>query len=242
MAMLHAKWTDAAAWLAAACLGLAAVSAAQAATPYPVMAPVAAYLIADRDAEITLARSAAPPSVSGQAEVLVLGAHGYVTAAPGRNGFVCMVQRAWFSGIADDGFWNPRLRAPICFNRQAARSVLPTFLKRTTWVLDGASQAEVRARTRAAMAAGRIPAPELGSLTYMMSKDGYLGDDAGGPWHPHLMFYMPPMPAADWGANLPGTQVLATEAGVDPWTIFYVPVAHWSDGAPDAKAAGGHSM
>src|SRR5580704_5743068 len=103
--MLHAKWTGLAAGLASACLGLAAVGAAQAAA-YPAMAPVAAYLMADRDAEITLARSAAPPSVSGEAEVLVLGPSGYVTAAPGRNGFVCMVQRAWFSGITDDGFWN----------------------------------------------------------------------------------------------------------------------------------------
>jgi hypothetical protein len=227
--------------LATACLGLAGLGAAEAA-PYPAMAPVSEYLIADRDAEIALARSAAPASVSADAEVLVLGPHGYVSAVPGKNGFVCLVERAWFSGLADDGFWNPRLRAPICFNRQGARSVLPTFLTRTTWALAGVSQAEMLARTREAVARGRIPAPEAGALTFMMSKDGYLGDDAGGPWHPHVMFFMPPMPLADLGANLPGTRVFGTDAGVDPYTMLYVPVAAWSDGTPDQGPGARHNM
>jgi hypothetical protein len=226
--------------LASAGAGLA--GAAQAATRYPAMAPLAEYLMADRGAEIALARSAAPPSVSADAEVLVLGPHGYVSAAPGKNGFVCLVERAWFSGVMDDGFWNPKLRGPDCYNREAARSVLPTFLERTKWVLAGASQVEIRARTRAAMAAGRIRPPEVGAMNFMMSKDGYLGDDAGGPWHPHAMFYMPPIPTADWGANLPGTRVLGTDAGVDPYTIFYIPLARWSDGTPDPDPGAKHQM
>lgn len=219
----------------AACLTLnVTASAGTPAAAYPVMAPADAYMMA-RPAEVTLARSAAPPSVSADAEVLVLGRRGYVPATHGTNGFVCLVQRAWFSGLADGGFWNPRLLAPICFNPEAARSVLPTFLARTRWALAGASQVEILARTRAAVAAGQIRAPAAGAITYMMSKEGYLGDKAGGPWHPHLMFFMPPMPTADWGANLPGTQVLGTAAGVDPYTMFYVPVADWSDGTPDTE-------
>jgi len=228
--------------LAVACLALAGAAAAQPATAYPAMAPVADYLMADRAAEIALARSAAPPSISADAEVLVLGPHGYVSAAPGKNGFVCVVSRAWFSGFQDDGFWNPKEKGPICYNPEAARSVLPTFLTRTTWALAGVSQAEMLKRTAAAMAAGKIPAPEIGALTFMMSKDGYLGDAAHGPWHPHLMFYMPRMSTADWGADMPGTRVFATEAGVDPYTIFYVPLATWSDGAPDDKAGAKHQM
>lgn len=209
------------------------------AATYPTMAPVSAYMM-ERDAEIAMARSAAPPSVSTDAEVLVLGPNGYVTAAPGKNGFVCLVERAWFSGLQDAGFWNPKLRGPDCYNREAARSVLPTFLARTKWALAGASQAEIRVRTRAAMHAGRIKAPEIGSMNFMMSKAGYLGDDAGGPWHPHVMFFTPPIPTAAWGANLPGTRVYGTDAGAgDPYTTFYVPLAAWSDGTPDA-AAGGH--
>jgi hypothetical protein len=254
--MLHGRSTDrgaptwrgsaaaigAAACLASACLGLAGAGAAQAATRYPAMAPVAEYLMADRSAEIALARSAAAPSVSGDAEVLVLGPHGYVSAAPGKNGFVCLVERAWFSGLEDDGFWNPKLRAPDCYNREAARSVLPTFLTRTKWALAGASQKQILARTRAEMAAGRIPAPAAGGMNFMMSKDGYLGDDAGGPWHPHAMFFMPPMPVTDWGANLPGTRVYGADAGVDPYTMFYVLVARWSDGTPDETPGAKHEM
>ena len=66
-------------------------------TLYPSMAPLEQYLIADRNAEIALARSAAPESISHDAEVLVLGRHGYETAAKGKNGFVCVVERGWMS-------------------------------------------------------------------------------------------------------------------------------------------------
>jgi hypothetical protein len=223
-------------------LAMASLEPAGAATNYPAMAPISAYQM-DRAAEAALARSAAPPSVSGDAEVLVLGPHGYVSTGPGKNGFVCLVSRAWFSGFQDDGFWNPKEKGPICFNPEAARSVMPTFLTRTIWVLAGVSRPEMLKRTRAAMAAGKIRTPEAGSMTFMMSKDGYLGDDAGGPWRPHLMFYTPPIPTTDWGADLPGTRVFSTAAGVDPYTIFYVPVAAWSDGTPYvSQGAAGHAM
>jgi hypothetical protein len=109
-------------------------------------------------------------------------------------------------------------------------------------VLAGATQAQIRARTRAAMAAKQIPPPALGAMNYMLSTHSYLGDNAGGHWHPHLMFYMPPMPTADWGANLPGTEVQGAKAGVDPYTMFYIPVARWSDGTPDANPVGSHKM
>jgi hypothetical protein len=142
--------------------------AAPAPEPYPAMAPLADYLMPGRAAEIALARSAAPASISADAEVLVLEANGYAVAAPGRNGFVCLVERAWFS-LEGDQFWNPKLRGPDCYNPEAARSVLPTLLTRTRWVLAGASRAEVARRTRAALAAGRIPAPEAGALNYMLS-------------------------------------------------------------------------
>jgi hypothetical protein len=225
----------------AALLGLMGAGAARA-NPYPTMAPIDAYLMVDRDAEIAMARSAAPPSVAADAAVLVLTPSGYVTAAPGKNGFVCLVERAWFSGLEDSGFWNPKLRGPDCYNRQGARSVLPTFLERTRWALAGATQEEIKARTRAALAAGTIPPPEIGSMNYMFSRQGYLGDKAQGPWHPHLMFYMPPMATADWGADLPGSRVMSSEAGINPYTMFYVPMPTWSDGTPDEKAGMKHTM
>jgi hypothetical protein len=55
---------------------------------YPQMAAVGKYLISDGKAEIAMARSAAPQSISHNATVLVLGVRGYQTAIKGTNGFV----------------------------------------------------------------------------------------------------------------------------------------------------------
>jgi hypothetical protein len=103
--------------------------AKEAKAPYPSKAPLDQYLM-ERDAEIALARSAAPESISHDADVMVLGRHGYETAVKGKNGFVCVVQRSWSAGIDDPDFWNPKLRAPICFNPPAARFNLPLMIKR----------------------------------------------------------------------------------------------------------------
>jgi hypothetical protein len=109
-------------------------------TPYPSMAPLDQYLMTDRNAEIALARSAAPDSISHDATTLVFGRHGYETAIEGKNGFVCVVERAWMSPSDHPEFWNPRLRGPTCFNPPAARSILPLTIKRTEWVLAGLFQ------------------------------------------------------------------------------------------------------
>ena len=99
----------------------------------------------------------------------------------GTNGFVCIVERAWAKDFDSSDFWNPKVRAPHCFN--AADRSLPTYLKRTEWVLAGVSMAEMADRTRAAIAAKQINDPEPGAMVYMMSKRGYLGDDVRGHWH-----------------------------------------------------------
>jgi hypothetical protein len=204
---------------------------------YPSMAPIAQYQAASQADEIALARSAAPASISAEAEVLTLGAAGYETAVEGKNGFVCIVERAWASGFDAPEFWNPKIRGPICFNPASVRSVLPTYLERTKWVLAGASKAELTARTKAAIAAGRIRPPEAGAMCFMLSKGGYLSDD-GGHWHPHLMFFAPrgARGAADWGANLPGSPVLGGDADIDPAAVYMVPVAKWSDGTSAAMS------
>ncbi len=204
--------------------------AAQAAS-YPSIAPIAQYHSASDADEIALARSAAPPSISDAAEVLVLGAKGYDVAVKGTNGFVCIVERSWANDFGKEDFWNPKVRGPICFNPASARSVLPTYLKRTEWVLAGMSQAEMIDRTKAALASGAIAPPEPGAMCFMLSKNGYLSDD-GGHWHPHLMFFAARTAPAAWGANLPGSPVRGGESGTEPFTLFFVLVSAWSDGTP----------
>src|SRR5580658_5689405 len=142
--------------------------------PYPNMAPVEQYLMANRNAEIALARSAAPESISSDAEVLVLGGHGYETAVKRKNGFVCMVERSWTAGIDDPDFWNPKLRGPICFNPAAVRSYLPQTIRKTKAILAGRSKAQMFQDIQAALDKKKLPPPESGAMCYMMSKQGYL--------------------------------------------------------------------
>jgi hypothetical protein len=201
---------------------------------YPTMAPLEQYLIADRNAEIASARTAAPESISRDAEVLLLGGHGYETAVKGKNSFVCMVQRSWAAGVDDPEFWNPRLRAPICFNGPAARSYLPLIIKKTGWVLAGQSKAQMSSNIRAAFDKKELPTLEPGAMGYMLSRQGYLSD-RGGHWHPHLMFFVPQTDAQTWGANLPGSPMLGSEDPPERLTVFLIPVAKWSDGTADSQ-------
>ena len=200
-------------------------------TKYPSMAPVEAYMM-ERSAEVALARTAAPESISQNATVMVMNRHGYENAATGNNGFVCIVQRSWTADIDNPDFWNPKLRAPICFNPAAVRSFLPQTIKKTEWILAGRSKAQMFDDLKAALDKKELPKPEVGAMCYMMSKEGYLNDSVG-HWHPHLMFFLPPADPTSWGANLPGSPILGQGDDQGQLTVFMIPVGHWSDGTAD---------
>jgi len=201
-------------------------------TPYLRMAPIDQYRIAKREDEIALARTAAPPSISADADVLVLGSHGYETAVKGTNGFVCFIERSWAANFSDPEFWNPKLRAPNCFNPAAARTQLPRYLKRTEWVLAGATKQQIIERTEAAVANHSFKPLEAGAFSLMLSKDGYVNDVVGGPWLPHVMFFIPHGQAENWGANKEGSPILGEEGSAVETTVLFVPVPTWSDGSP----------
>jgi len=222
--------------LALALGGLSAARADGTPSPYPAMAPVEQYRM-DRDVEIALARSSAPEGISREATVLVMGAQGYETAVEGKNGFTCLVERGWMSPFDSPDFWNPKLRGPVCYNPAAVRSILPYTINRTKRVLAGESKAQLHADILAAVAKGELPVPEVGAMSYMMAKDGYLGDSAG-HWRPHLMFHLPKTDAATWGADVPGSPVVYNDEFTDmpePEIIFLLPVGKWSDGTPAHK-------
>lgn len=204
-------------------------------TPYPTMAPLEHYLMPDRNEEIKMARSAAPDSISKDAEVLVLGAHGYETAVQGKNGFVCLVERSWTASNSDPNFWNPKLRGPICLNPAAARSYLPRTIKKTELVIAGRSRTQILEAITAAVDSKELPAPEPGAMSFMLSKLGYLGDQAGGPWLPHLMFFAPKTDSAEWGADLPGSPIITFQNPEERMTTFLIPVRRWSDGTPSMQ-------
>lgn len=196
----------------------------------PRMAPLEQYQMA-RDSEIAMARTAAPDSISRDAEVLVLGRTGYEVAAKGKNGFVCLVTRSWAAGTEDPEFWNPKLRGPMCLNAEAVRTFLPHITKKAEWVLAGLGKEQIVERIKTALASKEFPPYEPGAMCYMMSKEAYLSD-SNPAWHPHLMFFVPATDGAAWGADLPGSPVLAATDAPERYTIFMVPVGKWSDGTP----------
>lgn len=206
--------------------------------PYPRMAPIEQYRM-ERDAEIALARTAAPASISSDAEVMVLGRQGYETAAKGKNGFICVVERSWNSPFDSPEFWNFKERGPDCYNPPAVRTILPLILKKAEWALAGLSKEQMLERSKALADTKELPAYEPGAVCYMMSKDAYL-TDSGSHNMSHLMFYLPKGTAL--GAGLPGSPVIQGQTEVlgtpEPVTEFLIPVLRWSDGTP--QVAGKH--
>ena len=205
---------------------------------YRNMAPIEQYLMPDRNAEIAMARSAAPEALSRDADALVLGRHGYETAVKGKNGFVCLVERAWmgpFEGDGADNFWNPKVRGPVCYNPPAVRSILPITYKRTEMVMAGQSKAQIFEGMKTFVKHG-MPSLEPGAIAYMMSKDQYLSDGGHHNWVAHLMIYTPLMNGSVWGADLPHSPVMLNpqfHGAPEPIDVFMVPAGWWSDGTAD---------
>jgi len=204
-------------------------------TPYPKMAPVDQYLITEENAEIALARSAAPESISSKAEVMILAREGYKTAVQGTNGFLCLVERSWAQSEDDAEFWNPKMRAPHCFNAQAARSFAPIYLMKTRLVLAGKSKTEIAQAIASALDKKDLPALEPGAMAYMMSKQQYL-NDRGKSWHPHVMFYSPGDMTKSWAADAPNSPVMVANDPEERVTILFLLADKWSDGTPDSSA------
>jgi len=221
-------------------LGCGVSNAAAQTDKYPTMTAIGQYLM-EKNAEIQLARSAAPDSISRDATILVLGRQGYETAVEGQNGFVCMVERGWLAAFDWPEFWNPKVRAAGCLNPQAARSILPITFLRTKMAMAGRSKAEILSAIKAAFENRQLPDLESGAMCYMMSKSAYLTDEDD---HnaPHLMFYTAVMDAKDWGSGAAGSPVVsapywffsskepAQMKGLPPILVFLVGVADWSDG------------
>ena len=196
----------------------------------PARGPIASYLMPDRQAEIALARSAAPPSIAANATVLVLTSHGFETVVKGTNGFVCLVERSWTAPFDDTEFWNPRERGPDCYNPPAAHTELPQLLQETHWALAGLSRQQMAERTKAAFADHSFKPPEPGAFGFMLSKKGHL-NHAHGPWRPHMMFFIPRDQVASWGPDVDNSPTQAVDRGPLS-TLVMVPVLTWSDGSP----------
>jgi len=202
------------------------------------MASIEPYLM-DRNSEIAMARSAAPQSIAKDTTVLVLGRRGYETAVEGKNGFACLVGRSWDLPKNNPAFWDPKIHGPICLSAPAVRSFLPIYIKKTELAIAGRSNIQIEAAIIDGIAKSELPTPEPGSVSYMLSKQGYLNAGVKGPWLPHVMFFVseidPKALGSDLGEDVP---LDAHEEKVGRYTTIDVPVSQWSDGTPaDAALA-----
>jgi hypothetical protein len=223
-------------------IGFLVPNAAAQSDPYEKMAPIDQYLM-EENAEIQLARSAAPDSISRDATILVLRRQGYETAVEGKNGFVCMVGRGWTGMFDWPEFWSPKVKAADCLNPQAARSIMPIVSLRARMVMAGRSKEEMVSAVKAAFEKKQLPSLESGAMDYMMSKSSYLTDQ-GGHNVPHVMFYTRDENAEDWGSGAAGSPIMSSpywfisqkeesqRKGLPPILVFLVMVADWSDGTP----------
>jgi hypothetical protein len=189
-------------------------------------APLEEYMM-PHEAEVALARSAAPPNISGRATIRVLTASGFQVAHEGDNGFVCLVMRGWaaptFTPVAlRDLVYDTTIRAPICFDPRAARMVLPFYELRHTLGMAGKTPDQIADGIQAAYARGELPPRDAVAFGYMWSADQQLGPGIG-RWHPHMMVFAPYYDNAMLGGNEPGLPTVTDDDGT-PFTVIVIPV------------------
>jgi hypothetical protein len=208
-------------WVMLAMLGSAAALPGQA-------PPLAGYLM-PKDAELALAKSAAPATISGKATLKVLTESGYTIAHEGDNGFVCMVLRGWSAPTYTPTpfralIYDATVRAPICFNPAAARTVLPLQELRTRLGMKGMTPEQIAEGVQAAYAKGEMPQMEAVGFAYMWSADQHLAPGIGA-WHPHMMIYTPYYVNSMLGGNEFASRLpfVSDDAGT-PFAVTVIPV------------------
>jgi hypothetical protein len=205
-------------------LTLAAAPLGALAHTYP---PLRAYMM-PRDAEIALAKTAAPSNITGTATVKVLTSSGYIVVSEGSNGFTCMVLRGFAAPTYTPApirniVYDPTVRAPICFNELATKMVLPYYELRANLAMHGKTPDQIAHEVQAAYDNGTLPKRTEVSFAYMWSAEQSLS--SFGHWHPHMMIFAPNYTNAMVGNNPFGSPLpqLTDDAGT-PFSVVVVPV------------------
>lgn len=203
----------------------------------PKYPPLSDYMM-PQDVEVSLAKSAAPASISEHATIKVFTSSGFRVVHEGDNGFVCIVMRGFtgaptFTPLPVRTYiaYDPKTRAPICFDPQAARSVLPYYEFKNKLGLEGKTPEQIAEAVQAAYKNGVIPERHEVSFAYMWSADQILGP--AGHWHPHLMVFAPFYTNSMLGGNADSQHLPAVgdDSGT-PFAVITIPV----DGALAVKA------
>jgi hypothetical protein len=189
----------------------------------PLYPPFSKYQMSQQS-EIALAKSAAPESISTHATIEVLGPRGYEIAVKGNNGFVCMVLRGWSAAPDPVDTKRADIRGPICFDPIAARTVVPAEELKVQLGLAGKSPQEIGHQVAEQYGLGKLPKMEAAAFAYMWSASQTIGTP-GGPWHPHMMIYVPYYENRLLGNNPVGNHTAPFVVADDtPYSIVMVPV------------------
>ncbi len=190
--------------------------------------PFSEYLM-PREAEITLAKAAAPAGISNRATIKVLTKSGYEVAHEGENGVVCMVMRGFSAPTYSpahfrDLVYDPTVHAPICFTPPAVRSAMPYYELRTKLALAGKTPDQIAEGIQAAYVRGELPKRDEVTFAYMWSAHQHLGPGIGA-WRPHLMVFAPYYDNAMVGGNEFGSALpqVTDDAGT-PFAVVVIPV------------------
>lgn len=190
--------------------------------------PIEDYLM-PQASEIALAKSAAPANISDSASLKVLTTSGFKVVHEGNNGFVCVVMRGFSAPTYTpaqfrDLVYDSSVRAPICFNPQAVKEVLPYYELRTKLAMQGKDPDEIAEGVRAAYTSGELPKRNGVSFAYMWSADQNLASGIG-HWHPHVMVFAPHYDNSMVGGNAFGAPLpqLTDDAGT-PFSVVVIPV------------------
>ena len=209
--------------LLAASLDAAAIHAQ--APKYP---PIDQYLM-PRDAEIALAKSAAPASLADHATIKVLTKSGFVVAHEGDNGAVCMVMRGFSAPTYTPAqyrnlVYDPTMHAPICFTAPAARAAMPYYELRTRLAMEGKGPDQIAESLQSAYVRGELPRRDTVTFAYMWSGHQHLGPGIDA-WRPHMMVFAPYYDNAMVGGNEFGSPLpqLSDDAGT-PFSVVVIPV------------------
>lgn len=178
------------------------------------------------DEEIALAMSAAPPEISATADVYALRVDGPVKVRSGTNGCSCMVARDLHEGS----------RYPICFDREATRTVLHRELMELRLRAKGLSEDDVQRAVVEAYQRGELKTPTQPAMAYMMSSkqvlfaSPYADGRRVGAWSPHVMIYMPGATAEQFGlaASSKVTELFVSAPGTRGAHLV-VKVPRWAD-------------
>jgi len=207
---------------------LAGIGTAQLHAQAPTYPPFREYSMA-HDAELELIKTAAPSSITDRATLKVLTQNGFQVARQGENGFTCLVMRGWSAPTYTpkqfvDLTYEAAVRAPICFDPIASRTVLPYYELRSKLGMEGKTPAEITDGVARAYTNGTLPRREGVSFAYMWSADQHLGQGIG-HWRPHVMVFAPYYTNDMVGGNAFGSPMpqLSDDAGT-PFAVVVIPV------------------